>query len=265
MIRSKSILVTRTRRSAPPRSFARFVRVLRAHLPELRERYGVRSLGVFGSYVRGDQRPRSDLDVLVDGVRGSLLDFVGLENELSKWLGVKVDLVPEKNLKPYIGKRVRAEVIWLLKDGQETNATIPRRRHNDKGNGKMAKPKREYLDFLNDILTNMEMAEKFIVGFSNWREVYDDPRTSMALAKAIENIGEAVKKVPADVRKKYPQVEWQKIAGMRDRIAHEYFEINYENLWEVVTQDIPRDRPFVKQMVEQERERRRVQEESDQE
>lgn len=47
-----------------------------------------------------------------------------------------------------------------------------------------------------------------------------------------------------------------------DRIVYEYFEINYENLWEIVTKDIPRDKPFVKQMVEQERERRRVQEES---
>lgn len=265
MATSKRILVTRKRQSPPPRSFGHFLRVLRAHLPELRVRYGVQSLGVFGSYVRGDQRPRSDFDVLVEGVHGSLLDFVGLQQELSKRLGVKVDLVPEKNLKPYIGKRVRAEVIWLLKDGQETNARIPRRRHNDKGNGKVAKPKREYLDFLNDILTNMEMAEKFCTGLSNERELYDNPEKAYATAKAVENIGEAVKKVPADVRKKYPQVEWQKIAGMRDRIAHEYFEINYENLWEVVTEDIPRDKPFVKQMVEQERERRRAQEESEQE
>lgn len=94
-------------------SLEEILTTLRAHLPELRARYGVRSLGVFGSYVRGDERPESDLDVLVEfDERGlTLLQFVELENYLSDLLGLKVDLVEKRALKPFIGRRVLEEVL----------------------------------------------------------------------------------------------------------------------------------------------------------
>jgi len=87
---------------------------LREHLPELRERYKVHSLGVFGSWVRGEQRPRSDLDLLVEfDDAPSLFGFVGLEQELSDLLGLKVDLVMRSALKPRIGKHILREVIQI--------------------------------------------------------------------------------------------------------------------------------------------------------
>lgn len=86
---------------------------LRAQLPALRERYGVRYLGVFGSYVRGRARPRSDLDLLVDFDDRplGLLKFVELEQHLSDLLKVKVDLVERNALKPVIGQRILEEVV----------------------------------------------------------------------------------------------------------------------------------------------------------
>jgi uncharacterized protein len=85
---------------------------LRQHLPEIRERYGVRSLGVFGSYVRGKQRRRSDLDILVEfDIAPTLFGYLDLQEHLSTLLGVKVDLVMKKALKPGIGERILAEVI----------------------------------------------------------------------------------------------------------------------------------------------------------
>lgn len=88
-------------------------RALHARLPDLRERYGVQSLGVFGSYVRGEQRAGSDLDVLVefDDRPLSLFQFITLEDELSDALGIKVDLVEKSALKPAIGRHVLAEVV----------------------------------------------------------------------------------------------------------------------------------------------------------
>lgn len=85
---------------------------LRRDLPRLRRDYAVQSLGLFGSYVRGEQRPGSDLDVLVEfsAVPG-MLRFLDLERDLSQLLGVAVDLVQKDALKPAIGKRILEEVL----------------------------------------------------------------------------------------------------------------------------------------------------------
>jgi len=83
------------------------VRVL---LPTLREQYHVHTLEVFGSFVRGEERGDSDLDLLVtfDEIP-TLFRFVALENQLSDVLGVKVDLVMKDSLKPFIGKYILDE------------------------------------------------------------------------------------------------------------------------------------------------------------
>jgi hypothetical protein len=87
--------------------------ILRLHLPELRARYGVASLGVFGSYVRGEQRRHSDVDVLVEFERTpTLFQLVRMQNHLSELVGAKVDLVLKGTLKPAIGKRILAEVVY---------------------------------------------------------------------------------------------------------------------------------------------------------
>jgi len=80
----------------------------------LQERYQVRELGIFGSYVRKEQTETSDVDVLVEfSQTPSLLKFINLENYLTDNLGVKVDLVHKGGLKPRIGERVLAEVVYL--------------------------------------------------------------------------------------------------------------------------------------------------------
>ena len=93
---------------------AEYARVLRKHLPELKERYGVASLGIFGSYVREEQQQDSDLDILVEYSRDTdLLDFVALNRHLSHLVGTKVDLVMKRGLRPRIGKRILDEVVSL--------------------------------------------------------------------------------------------------------------------------------------------------------
>jgi hypothetical protein len=84
--------------------------ILRAHLPELREHYGVRTLWIFGSYVRGEPYKKSDLDILVE-FEGppSLFEFVRLERYLSEILKIKVDLVMKSALKPVIGRHILEE------------------------------------------------------------------------------------------------------------------------------------------------------------
>ena len=93
---------------------AEYAHVLREHLPELGERYGVESLGIFGPYVHGEQLKGSHLDLLVDFNRSiGLFDFVGLQEEISKILGVKVDIVREQGLELQVGEQILAEVVRI--------------------------------------------------------------------------------------------------------------------------------------------------------
>ena len=83
---------------------------LRSVMPRLRQNHRVRSLEIFGSFVRGEATSESDLDVLVEfDVTPTLFSFVRLENELSELLGIKVDLVMKDSLKPVLGARILAE------------------------------------------------------------------------------------------------------------------------------------------------------------
>jgi len=91
-------------------------RILQEHREELREKYRVKEIGIFGSYVRGEQRRKSDLDVLVEfepDAGMDLISFVELEDYLSRLLGIKVDLVMKSALKPRIGERVLREVVYI--------------------------------------------------------------------------------------------------------------------------------------------------------
>jgi hypothetical protein len=84
--------------------------------PTLKERFKVKTIGVFGSYVRGEQKRGSDVDVLVEfsaDAKVGFFKFLELEEFLSRKLGVKVDLVTKDALKPFIGKCILQEVVMV--------------------------------------------------------------------------------------------------------------------------------------------------------
>jgi uncharacterized protein len=86
-------------------------KILRAQKPFLREKYKVAEIGVFGSFIRHEERIDSDVDILVDFEgKIDLFDLLELEEYLVNLFGRKVDLVTRKTLKPYIGQRILAEV-----------------------------------------------------------------------------------------------------------------------------------------------------------
>jgi predicted nucleotidyltransferase len=96
------------------RQVNRFLQILGQHLPTLIEQYQIESLGVFGSYVRQEQGPDSDLDILVTfSEPPGLIAFIALENHLSDLLGIQVDMVMQEALKPHLGQRILREVVLV--------------------------------------------------------------------------------------------------------------------------------------------------------
>lgn len=92
----------------------RFKRILSDHKRRLSAEFKVRKLGLFGSFVRNEQLRNSDLDVLVDFREPiDLFQFMDLEDHLRALLGVKVDLVSRKALKPHIGRAILKEVVYV--------------------------------------------------------------------------------------------------------------------------------------------------------
>jgi uncharacterized protein with HEPN domain len=77
-----------------------------------------------------------------------------------------------------------------------------------------------------------------------------DETLRRAFIRSLEIIGEAAKKVPADFRAQYPVVEWRAMAGMRDRLIHDYFGVDYELVWDVVQKRIPQLRDQIASILE---------------
>jgi len=93
------------------------IEILKEQREELSKRFFVKRLGLFGSFVRGEERPDSDVDILVEFYRPvSLFKFLELEDYLTELLGRRVDLVSRKALKPNIGRHVIKEVVFVEQD-----------------------------------------------------------------------------------------------------------------------------------------------------
>ena len=81
---------------------------------EIKKNYSIKEIGVFGSYIRKKEKPESDLDILVEFSKPiDIFKFMELERFLSEELNIKVDLVSKKALKPFIGREILKEVVYV--------------------------------------------------------------------------------------------------------------------------------------------------------
>ncbi|MDY0263539.1 DUF86 domain-containing protein [Syntrophotalea acetylenica] len=97
--------------------------------------------------------------------------------------------------------------------------------------------KRLIQDYLDDILESISDIRTFIANMS-YEEFIRDKKTINAVIRSLEVIGEAVKKIPQEVRQKHPDLPWKAIAGTRDKLIHEYFGIDLQILWKTIQSDL---------------------------
>ena len=92
-------------------------------------------------------------------------------------------------------------------------------------------------DYLNDILESISDIREFVTGMT-FDTFTNDRKTAKAVIRSLEVIGEAVNKIPQDIRERYPETHWQEMIGMRNRLIHEYFGVDLNIVWQTIEEDL---------------------------
>ncbi len=97
----------------------------------------------------------------------------------------------------------------------------------------------------------MKSIERFIEGM-DFEAFQADDKTASAVMRKLEIIGDAVKQIPQEMRVKYPQVPWREMAGMRDKLIHFYFGVDYSLVWQAITERLPEIKEEIQRILRQE-------------
>jgi uncharacterized protein len=206
--------------SAPP-DLEDVVQVVTAYRLEL-ERRGVRYLAVFGSVARGDARPDSDIDLLVER---EYLPGADLEEFLEDLFGRHVDLVPRAYVKKRLKARIEREAIQLIPE-------------YDRGHVIPDNSPREWRHFVDDMI---EAAEDIVAKTAGSTEeaIAADQDVRKILAWNFQMMGEAERNLPRPIKDAHPEIPWRNIREMRNRVVHGYWSIDAKIVLEVATTEVP--------------------------
>jgi len=109
---------------------------------------------------------------------------------------------------------------------------------------------RTYQDYLFDILDAIEKSAQFIQGMTV-DQFAKDHKTFFAVVRALEIIGEATKNIPPEIRANYPEIPWREMAGMRDKLIHDYSGVNLSVVWNAAHDELPALEPAIRAVLKE--------------
>ena len=112
--------------------------------------------------------------------------------------------------------------------------------------------KREWKLYVEDILESLDLVKQY-VGSMNFDDFKEDRKTVDAVVRNLEIIGEASKFIPDSIKNKYCDVDWPGMVGLRNRIAHKYFDISLNVVWRIIKNELPTLNEQMKQILEKEK------------
>lgn len=185
---------------------------LNTRFPALRKLYGIKKIGIFGSFARGDEHQASDVDIQVEFEQGSetYRNYIGLALYLEELLGHRVDLVTTRVLEGYLHADVDA-------DHAERNRD------------------RVYITRMLDECVFLLQRKRD----SAFREFSRDELLKRAAIRSLEIIGDGAARTSDRTKASYPGIPWKELAGMKDRLAGMYFSPDWVLVWDILQNEIP--------------------------
>jgi len=107
---------------------------------------------------------------------------------------------------------------------------------------------KEFIDYIEDIIKATDDSLAFVKNM-DYDVFVKDTKTIYAVTRALEIIGEATKKIPSSIKANYSQIPWKKMAGMRDKVIHEYFGVDIKRVWNTINNDLPALKPLFEKML----------------
>jgi hypothetical protein len=195
---------------------------LNSRYPAMRKLFGVKKIGIFGSFARGDEHERSDIDIEVAFEQGSdtYRNYIGLALYLEELLaGRRVDLVTTRVLEGYLHSDVAED-------------------HAEKNRDRV---------YISRMLEEMAflLQRKKNLGF---REFSHDDLMKRAAIRSLEIIGDGASRASETLKKAYPGIPWRELAGMKDRLAGMYFSPDWVLVWDILEQEIPAVEPRLRSL-----------------
>lgn len=224
------------------------LQILTAHQEEFRK-LGVKSLALFGSVARNEARFDSDVDLLIEFEEGQEpqgWEYFGFNQHFEKLLGREVELADPHRLKPRIRDRVLDQAIPIFPSQPSYKIN-----HYSMPESSSQKDWKLYID---DMLQSAQKVLRYTHGLT-FEQLQADELRLDAVERAIITIGEAadkLMKLTPEITQNYPDIPWNLMKGMRNRLVHGYDRVDIEKVQLTIEESIPRLVPQLKQLLESE-------------